>query len=182
MKQKLGNPLVNVACSLASLGIITVLTKEGSVQEGEFSPDKIIQVLKMVSMGVIATTIVCFVLFPISARKELRQNLRELTDSFGDMLAMITRGFLTGSEEELEQRGFQEASDRYKAFNTSLSKHHSEAKWEHYVYGTERSTSCRPSLSAACSAWPKTLVGYEALQPRSSVFLRSRRRTAELLH
>ena len=159
VKQRLGNPLVNVACSLASLGIITVLTKEGSVQEGEFSPDKIVQVLKMVSMGVIATTIVCFVLFPISARKELRKNLRELTDSFGDMLAMITRGFLTGSEEELEQRGFHEASDRYKAFNASLSKHHSEAKWEHYVYGTEGEYNLETKLISCMQRMAQNIGG-----------------------
>ena len=137
VKQRMGNPLVNVACSLTSLAIITVLTKEGAVQAAAFSPDKIVQVMKMVSMGVIATTAVCFLIAPVSARKELRQNLIELTDSFGDMLAMITRGFLTGSEIELNQRGFQEASDRYKSVYAALSKNTKESKWEHYVLGTE---------------------------------------------
>lgn len=45
LKQKLGNPLVNVACSLASLAIIITLCKEGSVQTGDFSDDKVVQVL-----------------------------------------------------------------------------------------------------------------------------------------
>ena len=137
IKQKMGNPLVNVACSLTSLAIITVLTKEESVREAEFSPDKIVQVMKMVLMGIVATTLVNFTILPISARKDFRKNLIDITDSLGEMLTMITRGFLTGSEEELEQRGFQEASARFKSQYASLSKNLREAKWEHYAYGTE---------------------------------------------
>ena len=136
-KQRLGNPLVNVACSLTSLAIITVLTKEGAVQAAEFSDDKVVQVMKMIIMGVIATTVVCFTIKPISARKKLRQNMIDVTNSFGDMLAMITRGFLTGSEEELEQRSFVTASDHYRKVFDSLKKNLKEAKYEHYVLGTE---------------------------------------------
>jgi hypothetical protein len=72
LKQRLLSPLVNVACSLASLAIITVLTKEGAVQASEFSDDKIVQVLEMVLMGILITTAVCLLISPISARKELR--------------------------------------------------------------------------------------------------------------
>ena len=71
-KQRLDNPLVNVACSLASLAIITVLTKEGAVQMSQFSDDKVQQVMKMVIMGIMATTLVSFTLKPVYARKELR--------------------------------------------------------------------------------------------------------------
>lgn len=137
IKHKRGNPLVNVACSLTSLAIITVLTKEESIREAEFSTDKIVQVMKMVLMGIVATTVVNFTILPVSARKDFSKNLVEMTDSLGDMLAMITRGFLTGSEEELEQRGFQDVSARYKGQYAALSKNLSEAKWEHYVFGTE---------------------------------------------
>ena len=136
-KQRLGNPLVNVACSLTSLAIITVITKEGAVQAAEFSDDKVMQVMKMIIMGVIATTAVCFTIKPISARKKLRQNLIDVTNSFGDMLAMITRSFLTGSEEELEQRGFITALDQYRKVFDTLKKNLKEAKYEHYVLGTE---------------------------------------------
>ncbi|MCJ1331064.1 hypothetical protein MMC10_007751 [Thelotrema lepadinum] len=146
IKQKMGNPLVNVACSLTSLAIITVLTKEESVREAEFSPDKIIQVMKMVLMGIVATTLVNFTILPISARKDFRKNLIDITDSLGEMLTMITRGFLTGSEEELEQRGFQEASTRFKSQYAALSKNLREAKWEHYAYGTERQYTIETKL------------------------------------
>ena len=138
IKQRLANPLVNVACSLTSLAIITVLTKEGAVQAATFSDDKITQVLKMILMGVLATTLVCFFVSPVSARKELREDMISITDSFADMLTMITRSFLTGVEEELEQSTFTQVSDRYKAVLTSLSKNLKEAKFEHFVMGTEK--------------------------------------------
>ena len=65
-----------------------------------------------------------------------------VTDSFGDMLAMITRGFLNGSEEELHNPSFIAASNRYKSVFTSLTKNLKEAKYEHYVFGTESEYVC----------------------------------------
>lgn len=138
IKQRLAKPLVNVACSLTSLAIITVLTKEGAVQAATFSNEKIMQVLKMLLMGVLATTVVCFCVSPISARKELREDMISVTDSFADMLTMITWSFLTGVEEELQQPISTQVSDRYKAALASLSKNLKEARFEHYVMGTEK--------------------------------------------
>jgi len=138
IKQRLGNPLVNVSCSLASLAIITVLTKEGAVQAGHFSDDKVVQVMKMVFMGCLATTTVCFLIYPVSARRELKINLIQVTDSFAEMLALITGSFLSGSQEDLQRVPSIRASDRYKSVSASLVKNLREAKYEHYVMGTEK--------------------------------------------
>ncbi|KAF2083558.1 hypothetical protein K490DRAFT_76468 [Saccharata proteae CBS 121410] len=138
LKQKLGNPLVNVACSLTSLAIITVLTKEGAVQAATFSYDKVFQVMKMVIMGIIATTAVNLLIKPISARKELREDLRKTTDLLGDQLTMITRSFLSGSEEELKHPAYVAISDKYKSTFNSLLKNLAEAKKEHLLLGTEK--------------------------------------------
>ncbi|KAK8183256.1 Fusaric acid resistance protein-like-domain-containing protein [Phyllosticta capitalensis] len=138
IKQKLGNPLVNVACSLTSLALITVLTKEGAVQAGHFSYNKIFQVLKMVIMGIIASFCVNLIIRPYSARKLLRDNLRKGTDSLGDMLTMITRSFLSGSEEELKHPEYQDASKTYKTVFNSMKKNLGEAKNEHFILGTEK--------------------------------------------
>lgn len=137
VKQRLENPLVNIACSLTSLAIITVLTKEGAVQAALFSDDKITQVMLMILMGVGMTTVVSFLISPVSARKELRENMIQVTDSLADMLAAITRSFLTGSEDELLQDPFLHASAQYRAVITSLTKNLKEAKFEHYFVGTE---------------------------------------------
>ena len=83
IKQHLAHPLVNIGCSLTSLAIITVLTKEGDVQAALFSDDKIVMVLKMIAMGVLATSSVSLIISPISARTELRQSMIAVTDSFG---------------------------------------------------------------------------------------------------
>lgn len=137
-KQRLGHPLVNISCSLASLAIITVLTKEGAVQAAEFSDDKVVQVMKMIIMGVIATTAVSLLISPVSAKDDLKNDLIQMTDCFGDLLTMITRGFLTGSEEVLGQQQFLDASDKNKKVLASLTKNLKEAKHEHYIVGTEK--------------------------------------------
>jgi hypothetical protein len=137
-KQRLGDPLVNVACSLASLSTISVLTKEGAVQAGDLSFAKISQVLKMILMGVTATVAVSFLIFPISARKKLRANLTEVTEAMASMLALITEGFLSGSEEEFQAAEFLDAAARHKNAYGQLDSLVKEAKLEHYVRGTEK--------------------------------------------
>ncbi|KAL4917453.1 transcriptional regulator of RNA polII, SAGA, subunit-domain-containing protein [Aspergillus aurantiobrunneus] len=137
-KQRLSDPLVNVACSLASLSTISVLTKEGAVQAGDLSFAKISQVLKMIIMGVTATMAVSFLIFPISARKKLRSNLTTVTESMATMLALITESFLSGSEEVLQATEFVDATARHKKSYILLDSLVKEAKLEHYVRGTEK--------------------------------------------
>ena len=137
VKQRLASPLVNVACSLASLAIITVLTKEGAVQAAHFSDDKVVQVLKMVIMGVIASTLICFIVSPISARRDLRAKMIDLTDAFGVMLTCTTQAFLTGDKNELENDAFRNASKEAKDAASSLPRMLKEAKYEHLILGAE---------------------------------------------
>ncbi|KAJ5823095.1 Brefeldin A-sensitivity protein 4 [Penicillium robsamsonii] len=137
-KQRLGDPLVNVACSLTSLATITVLTKEGAVQSGDLSLAKIFQVLKMVVMGVMAVMIVSFFVFPISARKKLRSNLVTVTDTLALMMALITESFLSGTEEVLASAEFVDAEARHRKAYSQLDRLVREAKLEHYVAGTEK--------------------------------------------
>ena len=159
IKQRMERPLINVACSLTSLVIITVLTKEGSVQIGDFSPSKIIQVLKIVTLGVLFTTAVNILLMPVSARKELRQDIRTVTDSLGDTLVMITRAFLNGSEEELENRGFQLATESHKTSSKAMAKDLKEAKWEHYVFGTEAEYALEKSITSSVQRMAQNIGG-----------------------
>ncbi|KAJ5478316.1 hypothetical protein N7530_003825 [Penicillium desertorum] len=137
-KQRLGDPLVNVACSLTALSTITVLTKEGAVQSGDLSLAKTFQVLKMVVMGVVAVIIISFCVFPISARKKLRANLVTVTDSLALMMALITESFLSGSEEILVSAEFVDAEARHRKAYSQLDRLVREAKLEHYVAGTEK--------------------------------------------
>lgn len=137
-KQRLGDPLVNVACSLTALSTITILTKEGSVQSGDLSLSKISQVLKMVIMGVMVAMLVSSLIFPISARRKLRANLVTATDTLAIMLAIITESFLSGSEEKLKSADFIEAETKHRKAYSQLDKLVREAKLEHYAAGSER--------------------------------------------
>jgi gas vesicle protein len=136
-KQRLGNPLVNVACSLASLVFITVLTKEGAVQAATFSYNKVWQVLKMVIMGTVASTAVSLLIRPTWARKEFRDTFIKATDAMSEMLGIITQSFLSGSAQDLKDDAYIKASNQSRAVFKTLVKNLSEAKYEHYILGTE---------------------------------------------
>jgi hypothetical protein len=138
VKQRLNDPLVNVACSLASLSTITILTTEGAVQKGDLSFVKISQTLKMLIMAICLTVAVSFLIFPISARKKLRSNLTTITSTLAVMLGCVTESFLTGSDENLSALNFTGASVRNRKAYSVLDKLVKEAKLEHYVAGTER--------------------------------------------
>ncbi|KAG9243090.1 Fusaric acid resistance protein-like-domain-containing protein [Calycina marina] len=51
VKEKMKDPLVGVSCSLTSIAIITVLTKENAIIDGVFTNDKVVQVMKEVAIG-----------------------------------------------------------------------------------------------------------------------------------
>ncbi|KAG9940084.1 hypothetical protein KCU98_g19234, partial [Aureobasidium melanogenum] len=138
LKQRLGHPTVNVGCSLASLAIITILTKEGSIQAAKFSEEKVFQVLRMVLLGMAATTAVNLLIKPRYAKRELHRDFVRMTDSLGDKLIAITRAFLTGSETEMQGAAYKRVDKDCKANETSMKKNLTEAKYEHYMLGREK--------------------------------------------
>ncbi|PUU72381.1 Fusaric acid resistance protein-like-domain-containing protein [Tuber borchii] len=137
-KIAMSSPTVSVACSLASISIITILTKEGSVQSGDFTMGKIYQVSTIVIMSIVISNFLAFTLWPTSAIGELRQLMIRSTDSFSAMLTIITRSFLNGSEDELLGERFKSATANHRTVFTSLIKNLKEAKYEHYLRGTEQ--------------------------------------------
>jgi len=147
VKLKMNDPLVNISCSLASLALITILTKEGAVQVGDYSIEKISQILRMIVAGVIATMLVSFLIFPISGRSRLRKNLLDSTDALSDMLALITSSFLSGDESELEDSALACVSDRHKKLSASIDRSLKESKYEHYLFGTERQAAIETKLA-----------------------------------
>ncbi|EME81386.1 uncharacterized protein MYCFIDRAFT_140051 [Pseudocercospora fijiensis CIRAD86] len=138
IKQRLGNPLVNVAISLASLGTINILIREGSVQAGVFGYKRITETLGMIILGIIIASVINVVLFPTLARKKLSYQMEKNTDLLGEMLISITRAFLHGREQDLEDEYFKTlAKEHYSSLN-QMKKNLNEAKKEYYVLGRER--------------------------------------------
>ncbi|KAF2173608.1 hypothetical protein M409DRAFT_61946 [Zasmidium cellare ATCC 36951] len=138
VKQYLGNPLVNVGTSLASLASINILIREGSVQSGAFSMYKVTQNLGMTILGIFIAAVVNIAILPTLARKKLSQELERNTDLLGEVLISITRAFLHGRENDLEDEYFKTLSKEHQASLNALKKNLNEAKKEHYVLGHEK--------------------------------------------
>ncbi|KAI1350895.1 ribosomal protein L19 [Xylaria sp. FL0043] len=138
VKQKLNNPLVSVGASIASIGIITIITKEGSVHRAVFSTEKIVQYLKILLMATIISTFVNLALWPVSARHALRKSMRTASISLGKMLSMISSGFLSGAEEDFTSKSFTNASTTYTSTLTLMNKNARESKYEYYLLGREQ--------------------------------------------
>ncbi|RMY48320.1 hypothetical protein D0863_15420 [Hortaea werneckii] len=153
-KQYFGHPLVNVACSLASLGCITVLIKEGAVQAGAFSDDRVVQVLLMVIMGVLATTAGA-----AGDGKGLVKDLEKNTDLLGEMLISITRAFLSGSERDLTDEYYTTLSGEHQSSLNAMSKDLGEAKREHLVLGNERIYAAEEQLVDCLTGLAQDLGG-----------------------
>ncbi|KAI0144045.1 Fusaric acid resistance protein-like-domain-containing protein [Hypoxylon sp. NC0597] len=138
VKQKLNNPLVSVGASIASIGIITIVTKENSVHTGVFTNQKIIQSLKILLMATTISTLVNLLIWPVSARRALRKTMRSASTSLGEMLAMIASGFLSGAEEDFSSSSFTKASAAYNSNLSQMNKNARESKYEYYLLGQER--------------------------------------------
>jgi hypothetical protein len=138
IKQRLNNPSVNVGCTLASLAIIGVVTKENAIYSSVFSNEKILQVLKMLLFGIVTTSAVNLLLWRTSGRAQLRASMARASVSLGDMLSMITHGFLSGSEDEFSSDEFRQAYDTWKSGYATMSKNLAESKYEHYFVGKEK--------------------------------------------
>jgi uncharacterized membrane protein YgaE (UPF0421/DUF939 family) len=159
VKLKKNDPLVNIACSLVSLSLVTILTKEGAIQAGDYSTKSILQILKMIVAGVLATMLVSFLIFPISARHKLRKNLIQVTDALADMLALITSSFLSGNEAELEDDVLHGISDQHKKASSTITQNLKEARYEHYLLGTERQALIEARLSQCVQRISQSIGG-----------------------
>lgn len=145
VKQRMNNPLVNVASTLASLAIISVVTKETAVIDNVFSNQKIAQVFKMLIIGITSTAAVNLLLWRVSARQLLRASVTKTSVSLGSMLSDATACFLASASQDGAAPDFPD-SYTYSQAHALLLKYLREAKFEHYllghvqIYSLERST------------------------------------------
>ncbi|KAK7431165.1 hypothetical protein QQZ08_002205 [Neonectria magnoliae] len=159
VKQRMSNPLVNVGSTLASLAIISVVTKENHVLSNVFSNEKIAQVLKMLIMGVTTTAAVNLLLWRSSARQSLRQTMNRVSMPLGDMLYMITGSFLSGSDAGLTSEGFSAAASNFSAAYSQMMKDMREAKFEHYFFGHEEIYGHERSVARSMETLAQALGG-----------------------
>lgn len=137
VKQRLNNPLVNVGTTLCSIAIISIITKEEAVHGGYFDDDKIVQVFKMLVIGITFTVGVNVLVWNVSARRVLRKSVMTGATSLGDKVSSITEGFLSGTEDELWSADYARVSAQYNTSYAKMSGVIREAKFEHYFLGQE---------------------------------------------
>ncbi|KAL7800331.1 Fusaric acid resistance protein-like domain-containing protein [Trichoderma ceciliae] len=159
VKQKMANPLVNVGSTLASLAIISVVTKENAVISNVFSNQKIVQVFKMLIMGITSTSAVNVLVWRVSARDLLRTSMAEAAVSLGGMLSTISASFLKGVEEEQTSAEFSASSATYSVIYPQMLKNLREAKFEDYILGREKIYVLQRSTVKALEALARSIGG-----------------------
>lgn len=138
VKQRMNSPLVNVGGTLASLAIISVVTRENATFASVWDNTKMVQVFKMLLIGITITASVNLLLWRTSARDTLRKAMGTSSTSLGEMLSYVTHSFLTGKEEEIRSEHFSSAVSVYHSSYTTMTNVLREAKYEHYFLGNER--------------------------------------------
>jgi hypothetical protein len=103
----------------------------------EFKLGKIVQVSLIVLMAILISNVLAFTLWPSSAVNDLRQLMIECTDSFSESLGGITHNFLAGSDDFGSPK-FATIETSHRTVFSSLLKSLQDAKYEHYVRGTEK--------------------------------------------
>lgn len=159
VKQRMGNPLVNVASTLASLAIIGVVTKENAVVSNVFSNQKIVQVFKMLVMGIASAAAVNLLLWRVSARALLRQSLSTTSVSLGKTLSVITTSFLIGAQDDLADKELATASSVYSTTYKQVTKNLREAMFEHYFVGRDNVYTVERSSAVAIATLAQSVGG-----------------------
>ncbi|CEI66785.1 hypothetical protein FVEN_g8450 [Fusarium venenatum] len=172
VKQRLNSPLVNVGSTLASIAIISVITKEESVQGGYFDDDKIVQVLKLLLVGITCTFAANLLLWRVSARQVLRRSIMTANSSLGDKLSSITKGFLSGTEDELWTNEYSRVSARYNAAYATMNSTLREAKFEYYFLGRESFYPLDKRLSRSVEGLSQALGGLRSALETQFTLLR----------
>ncbi|KYK60691.1 60S ribosomal protein L19 [Drechmeria coniospora] len=158
-KQKMNQPLVNTATTLASMAIISVVTKEESVREGYFSGDKIVQVLKMLLLGITFTVVVNLLVWRVSARHVLRESMATASMCLSDKLSFIARGFLNGTDDEVSSPAYAKMTAEYHGAYAQMSQSLREAKLEYYFLGRERVYGLDKRLYKSVEALSRAIGG-----------------------
>ncbi|CCM03886.1 uncharacterized protein FIBRA_06037 [Fibroporia radiculosa] len=129
MKVWMAKPSFNTAIIL-----FVVVVREGGLET-------LLQVSFVISCGALVSNVVCAVLWPQSAAKNLQDTMTKTLQSFATLLDLITETFLLEEpRHQLSHEKIQRAVDSHQASFTSLKKHFAEAQSE-WVFGGPRKTS-----------------------------------------
>ncbi|KAI5961788.1 hypothetical protein CANMA_003765 [Candida margitis] len=134
MKQKVNKQTFNTACSLACITIVSCIVKEGSASSGSIPMERIEATFKVVVTGCIISFACCYLIWPVSATKELQNTLNDSYNNYSKLLLVLTRRFVAG--EQLNAKDFA-LIDQLKKNVKTMESHLEEAKYELCLVGKE---------------------------------------------
>lgn len=97
-KQKINMATFDTACSLASITIVSLLVREGTLNSGSIPFDKFFASIKVIASGVIISISCCYLIWPVRAVKQLRNSLNDSYNIMSSILSMLATSFLTGEK------------------------------------------------------------------------------------
>ncbi|KAG6010174.1 hypothetical protein E4U21_007651 [Claviceps maximensis] len=162
VKQRMNNPLLNVGSTLASIAIISAVTKESAVVSGVYSNQKIMQVLKMLGMGITSAAAVNLLVWPVSARIQLRASMHNVSTALGDALTAVSTSFLRGGTRHDVSDAVTRASLSYQRSHAALLKNLREAKFEHFFVGRENVYAVERSIVKAIETLAQSIGGLKS--------------------
>lgn len=135
VKQRIGKPTFNTACSVASIFMVTSLTKEGNVQAGIISFEKVMQSFALVCSGVAISLVVSLTLWPKSALEATKKELNESMNLSAKMLKYLTLKFM--DYQNMQSSEFNNLKASFNASYQRLGKSLDEAAYELLLFGKE---------------------------------------------
>lgn len=136
-KQVMSDPTIGVAASMASMVVFFNITREGSLQLGQFSLRKVLQYFFIVVLGLSISNAINYLLWPVSARKNLKRGVTQTTSQYSHLLSLVTTRFLDPDQCDDLEAEFQGAVDANQSVFESIQKNLKEAKHEYFVLGQE---------------------------------------------
>ncbi|PIL36301.1 hypothetical protein GSI_01964 [Ganoderma sinense ZZ0214-1] len=128
MKVWMAKPSFNTACSMTAIILFVVIVKEGGL-------DTLLQVSFIVIVGAFVSNVVCVLIWPQRATKNLQNNMTQTLDSFSTLLGMLTQTFLLEEPHGFSSDRIQRAVANHQASFTSLKKSLVEAQSERLFGG-----------------------------------------------
>ncbi|TBU24665.1 Fusaric acid resistance protein-like-domain-containing protein [Dichomitus squalens] len=132
MKVWMAKPSFNTACSMTAIILFVVVVKEGGL-------DTLLQVSFIVFVGALVTNVVCLLIWPQRATKNLQNNMTQTLDSFSTLLSLLTQTFLLEEPRGFSSDRIQRAVTNHQASFTSLKKSLIEAQSERLFGGPGKS-------------------------------------------
>ncbi|THG95980.1 hypothetical protein EW026_g5766 [Hermanssonia centrifuga] len=133
MKMWMAKPTFNTACSMTCIILFIVVIKEGGL-------DTLLQVSLIVVVGSLISNVVCYVLWPQRATRNLQDTMTKTLDSFSTLLTIVTETFLL-DEHFVGQENLQKATANHQSSFTALKKNLAEAQSERFFGGPTKPTA-----------------------------------------